>query len=152
MQRYQRDTNLVLSKALIAGFLHLRLQFPRGQRSQLGAGVWFLPFSLVFEGIFCSGRRKSGRAKLALPITPGVKPQGLGVPPQGELSSPQEKSKLWRQLSSANLGQALICWQAKRNWPGFSYFIFWDEWNCSAHYDGYLTLIAEEVTEDLLIW
>lgn len=34
---------LVLSKALIAGFLHLRLQFPRDQRSQLGARVWFFP-------------------------------------------------------------------------------------------------------------
>lgn len=67
---------------------------------------------------------------------------------------PPRKSKLQRKLSSANLGQALICWQAKRNWPDFSFFfffIFWDEWNCSAHYYRYFTLIVEEVTKDLLI-
>lgn len=34
------------------------------------------------------------------------------------------KSKLQRKLSSANLGQALICWQAKRNWPDFFSFFF----------------------------
>lgn len=37
---------------------------------------------------------------------------------------PPRKSKLQRKLSSANLGQALICWQAKRNWPDFSLFFF----------------------------
>lgn len=37
---------------------------------------------------------------------------------------PPRKSKLQRKLSSANLGQALICWQAKRNWPDFSFFFF----------------------------
>lgn len=117
-------------------------------------GLFFFPFSLVFKLILCSGRRKKKvrESKVGAPHHTWVWKLRVWGSPSQSWASPQEKSKLWRQLSSANLGQALICWQAERNWPGFSYFIFWDEWNCSAHYDRYLTLIAEEVTEDLLIW